>query len=62
MVKNPINNIIHQLISDKNHYVEVLLRTAKGQSSLWIGTADIKDLYAEKGKERIPFFGVLADL
>ena len=51
-----------QYIPDAAHYSQVLLRAAKVKSSLWIGTADIKDLYAEKGKERIPFLGVLADL
>ena len=51
-----------QYISDKAHYDQVLLRASKVKSSLWIGTADIKDLYAEKGNERIPFLGVLAGL
>ena len=30
--------------------------------SLWIGTADIKDLYVEVGKEKKPFLGLLAQL
>jgi len=51
-----------QYISDKAHYDQVLLRASEVKSSLWIGTADIKDLYAEKGKEKIPFLGVLAGL
>ena len=29
---------------------------------LWIGTADIKDLYIEMGKQKIPFLGLLAKL
>ena len=29
---------------------------------LWIGTADIKDLYIEEGKNTKPFWGVLAKL
>jgi phosphatidylserine/phosphatidylglycerophosphate/cardiolipin synthase-like enzyme len=49
-----------QYISDTTHYSQVLTRASKVKSSLWIGTADIKDLYAEKGK--IPFLGVLAGL
>lgn len=40
----------------------MLMRVTNVKSSLWIGTADIKDLYAEKGKRRIPFLGVLAGL
>ena len=47
-----------QYIQDEAHYKEVLSRAAKVRSSLWIGTADIKDLYVE---ER-PFLGILADL
>lgn len=30
--------------------------------SLWIGTADIKDLYVESGKEKKPFLALLAQL
>ena len=30
--------------------------------SLWIGTADIKDLYVEEGKEKKPFLALLAQL
>lgn len=51
-----------EFVSDKNHYEQVLVHASKVKSSLWIGTADIKDLYVEKGKERIPFLGVLAGL
>lgn len=51
-----------EYIVDSELYDQVLARTANVRSSLWIGTANIKDLYAEKGKQRIPFLGVLADL
>lgn len=47
-----------QYIADEAHFKEVIARAAKVKSSLWIGTADIKDLYVE---ER-PFLGVLANL
>lgn len=47
-----------QYIDDEAHFKEVIERATKVQSTLWIGTADIKDLYVE---ER-PFLGVLADL
>ena len=45
-------------IADEAHFKEVIARVPKVKRSLWIGTADIKDLYVE---ER-PFLGILADL
>lgn len=47
-----------QYIADEAHFKEVIERVPKIKESLWIGTADIKDLYVS---ER-PFLGVLADL
>lgn len=47
-----------QYISDEAHFKEVLSRAPKVKRSLWIGTADIKDLYVDDR----PFLGVLADL
>lgn len=47
-----------QYIADEAHFKEVIERVPKIKESLWIGTADIKDLYVG---ER-PFLGVLADL
>ena len=37
-------------ISNSTHYKEVLSRVLHVKESLWIGTADIKDLYIEDGK------------
>lgn len=51
-----------EYISDSAHYEQVLCRASKVKSSLWIGTADIKDLYAEIGKVKRPFLGVIANL
>jgi len=34
-------------IADTAHYTEVLTRTRQVRHSLWIGTADIKDLYVD---------------
>ena len=34
-----------KFISDKEHYEDVLLLASKAKHLLWIGTADIKDLY-----------------
>ena len=47
-----------QYISDEAHFKEVIARVPKVKRSLWIGTADIKDLYVEDR----PFLGILADL
>lgn len=41
-----------QYISGTDHYGEVLGRVQSVKYSLWIGTADIKDLYVEVGKEK----------
>lgn len=51
-----------KFISDKEHYEDVLLLASKAKHSLWIGTADIKDLYVIQGKTEKPFLGVLSDL
>ena len=49
-------------ISDKAHYTEVLVCVPKVKRSIWIGTADIKDLYVKVGSEAKPFLAVLAQL
>ena len=45
-------------IQDEQHYREVLSKVSHVKKSVWIGTADIKDLYTEDK----PFLGVLANL
>lgn len=47
-----------EFIANEDHYREVIARVPNVRQSLWIGTADIKDLYVG---ER-PFLGVLSDL
>lgn len=47
-----------QYIADEAHFKEVIARVANVKKQLWMGTADIKDLYVG---ER-PFLGILADL
>ena len=49
-------------ISNSVHYKEVLSRVSSVKHSLWIGTADIKDLYVKIGSETKPFLAVLAQL
>lgn len=51
-----------RFIEGDSHYNEVLSRVAEVRRSLWIGTADIKDLYVKNGASTIPFLGVLAGL
>ncbi|MBP3738610.1 MAG: phospholipase D family protein [Muribaculaceae bacterium] len=41
-----------QFISDSGHYSSALEGAMGAKRSLWIGTADIKDLYVEVGKEK----------
>lgn len=45
-------------IADEDHFRKVLSRVPNIRKTLWIGTADIKDLYVED----TPFLGVLAGL
>ena len=47
-----------QYIADEAHFKEVLSRVPNVRRSLWIGTADIKDLHVGDR----PFLGTLADL
>ena len=49
-------------ISDKEHYTQVLSLCEKVNHDLWIGTADLKDLYVSSGKNVIPFLSVLDKL
>ena len=45
-------------IQDEEHYKEVLSKVGKVRTSVWIGTADIKDLFIDEK----PFLGLLAEL
>ena len=49
-------------ISNIDHYKDVLSRVQSVKHLLWIGTADIKDLYIEVGKEKKPFLALIAQL
>lgn len=43
---------------------EIIVRDLipKTKSSLWIATADIKDMYTQKGRDFVPFLEILSDL
>ena len=53
---------MQSFISDSAHYTQVLGLAMKAKQTLWIGTADIKDLYVSNGKTEKPFLGVLSEL
>lgn len=49
-------------ISNSAHYKDVLSRVQSVKHMLWIGTADIKDLYVDVGKDKKPFLALIAQL
>ena len=49
-----------QFICNSDHYGEVLGRVQSVKRSLWIGTADIKDLHVKVGDTTKPFLAVIA--
>ena len=51
-----------QFIADADHFTRVLELATRARRSLWLGTADIKDLHIPRGEGRQPFLGVLAEL
>lgn len=48
-------------ISNENHYQRVLLRALEARRTLWIGTADLKDLHIKPGNRSVPFLQALAE-
>lgn len=51
-----------EFISDSEHYSKVLSSVNTVKKSLWIGTADLKDLYVKSGDSVESFLAVLARL
>lgn len=50
-------------VADEQHFSQVLALTARAQRSLWLGTADVKDLHlTARGGARRPYLSVLAEL
>lgn len=49
-----MSEIFTKYIANEEHYSEVIERIAKVRDTLWIGTADIKDLYVKQNGEAIP--------
>ncbi len=53
---------MHTYISNTSHYKEVLSRVLSVKRTLWIGTADFKDLYVNVDGEVKPFLALIAQL
>lgn len=49
-------------IANESHYEQVIERIKTVKKTLWIGTADIKDLYVKDGRRTKPLLEVLSDL
>lgn len=49
-------------IADKEHYDKVLSKISKVRNTLWIATADIKDLHVASEQGTVPFLGEIASL
>lgn len=51
-----------EYVSNEEHYEKVIERIRTVKKTLWIGTADIKDLYVKNGKKTKPLLEVFSDL
>ena len=61
--KTPVSSTPDFLyISNEAHYDQVIERIKTVKKTLWIGTADIKDLYVKDGRGTKPLLEVLSDL
>ena len=52
--------IFTKYIANEEHYTEVISRITSVRETLWIGTADIKDVYVKQDGETMPLLGQLA--
>lgn len=52
-----------QYVADAAHYEKIISRMGEVKRELWVGTADIKDVYIRQGRgEAAPLLGVWAGL
>lgn len=51
-----------RLITNDQHYSEVIDRISSVKRQLWIGTSDLKDVYIKSGNRTMPLLELLADL
>ena len=52
----------YKYISNGEHYTDVIAKIANVKHHLWIGTADIKDLYIKSGFTTIPLLKAISQL
>lgn len=57
----PMTHLL-EYIKNEQHYTKVLQHGLSVKRELWIGTADIKDLFIKDGSNSIPFLGMLSKL
>lgn len=62
MNAKPPTSPFTRYIDNEHHYDEVIARFATVDRSLWIGTADLKDVYVKSGANAIPLLGILDKL
>lgn len=51
-----------QYIANEDHYEKIIEKISTVKKNLWIGTADIKDLYVKSGRTSKPLLEVFSDL
>lgn len=51
-----------ECIADETHFKEMIERVPKVKKSLWIGTADIKDLYGRVSNAKTVAAGSTAEI
>ncbi len=51
-----------QYIADEEHYTKIIEKIKTVKHHLWIGTADIKDLYIKDGQGTKPLLGLFSNL
>lgn len=57
-----MEDFFFRYIQNEDHYTEVVERMRSVKRQLWIGTADIKDLYIEEGKGVTPLLKEFSNL
>lgn len=56
------NEQFTRFISNEQHYEQVIELFPKVKRTLWIGTADIKDVYVKEGTKAVPLLAVIDKL
>ncbi len=60
---NPLSPMPTSIVTDREIYESIIQdAVVKASSYVWIATADIKDMYVNKGKTMVPFLKILSEL